>query len=497
MSEKGHLIAVIDVGTTGARSAIFDPQGALKGISYREFPEKRQPPGVSEQDPPMWWNNAALTMKELLRSSKIAPKEIAALSVSSQRATIVPVDKDGNHLLPGITWMDARTSSLIEPLKKKITRPVGWWTNVSLPKILWLKENHPGIFDKTYKFIQVDGYLYHKLTGKFVTDYSNAIYGIIDINTMSWSQELADAAGVPLDKWPDIHSPGTMLGQLIGKAAEETGLPAGLPVVMGGGDVQCSALGLGMTSPGPAKATTGTGTFVVSVLEGKPVFDPGGLLFTNPHVIKGKWILEGDMPGTGLMLKWFKDQFSTYEVNKAKETKVDPYDYLVEEAKGVDPCAGGLMIIPLFTFAKGAIHGLSFGHTRKHVARAILESNAFSIKFYLGLMEAMKTKPNEIRVDGGGSKSSLWNHIISDVSGKTVVVPKVTEGSSLGAAILACMGVSIYKSVDEAIKNMVHFAGKKEPNDECLKVYNKMYTTFQNLLLSTYVGKRVTGDITA
>jgi sugar (pentulose or hexulose) kinase len=496
MPERGNYVAVIDVGTTGARSAMFDAQGNLRGMSYKEYPEKRQPPGVSEQDPPMWWSNATVTMKELLRNSKIQPKEIMALSVSTQRATTVAVDKDGNHLLPGITWMDSRTSPSIEPLKKKINRPIGWWTNSSLSKILWIKDNHPGIFDKTYKFIQVDGYLYHRLTGKFVTDYSNAIYGIIDINTMLWSQELADTTGVPIEKWPDIHAPGTMLGELTGKAAEETGLTAGMPVVMGGADVQCSALGLGMTAPGPAKATTGTGTFVVSVLEGKPVFDPGGNLFTNPHVIKGKWILEGAMPGTGLMLKWFKDQFSTYEVNRAKEAKVDPYDYLVEEAKAVDPCAGGLMIIPLFTFAKGAIHGMSFGHTRKHLARAILESNAFAIRFYLTLMETMKTKSNEIRVDGGGSKSSLWNQIISDVTGKTVVVPNVTEGSSLGAAILAFNGVSIYKSADEAIKNMVHFVDKKEPNTECLKVYNKMYTTFQNLLMTTYLGKRATGDIT-
>ncbi|WXG44850.1 MAG: FGGY family carbohydrate kinase [Promethearchaeati archaeon SRVP18_Atabeyarchaeia-1] len=496
MPEKGHYLAIIDAGTTGARSVIFDPQGNLKAMSYKEYPEKRQPPGVSEQDPPMWWSSSASTMKEVLKKASISPKEIAALSVSTQRATTIAVDKDGNHLLPGITWMDSRTSPLIEPLKKKITRPTGWWTNSSLSKILWIKENHPGIFEKTYKFIQVDAYLYHKLTGKIVTDYSNAIYGIIDTNTMSWSQELADAAGVPIDKWPDIHAPGTPLGEVTSRAAEETGLIAGLPVIMGGADVQCSALGLGMTGPGPAKATTGTGTFVVTVLEGKPIFDPGGNLFTNPYVIKDKWILEGALPGTGLLLKWFKDQFSTYEVNKAKESKIDPYDFLVEEAKSIDACAGGLLIVPLFTFAKGAIHGLSFGHTRKHIARAILECNAFAIRFYLTLMETMKMKSSEIRVDGGGSKSNLWNQIICDVNGKTVVVPKVTEGSSLGAAILAATGASIYKSVDEAIKNMVHFVDKKEPDRECLKAYNKMYTTFQNLLMTTYLGKRVTGEIT-
>ncbi|WXG47486.1 MAG: FGGY family carbohydrate kinase [Candidatus Atabeyarchaeum deiterrae] len=495
MPEKGHYLAVIDVGSTGARSAIFDPQGNLKGMSYKEYPEKRQPPGVSEQDPPMWWSNATSTMKEVLKKTNTVPKEIAALCVSTQRATTVAVDKDGNHLIPGITWMDSRTSPSIEPLKKKITRPTGWWTNSSLSKILWIKDNHPGIFNKTYKFIQVDGYLYHRLTGKIVTDYSNAIYGIVDMNTMSWSQELADTAGVPMEKWPDIYPSGTVLGEVTGKAAEETGLTAGLPVVMGGGDVQCSALGLGITGPGPAKATTGTGTFVVSVLEGKPVFDPGGNLFTNPHVLKGKWILEGAMPGTGLLLKWFKDQFSTFEVNKAKENKVDPYDYIVEEAKTIAPCSSGLLVVPLFTFAKGAIHGLSFGHTRKHVARAILECNAFAIRFYLTLMETMKAKAGEIRVDGGGSKSGLWNQIICDVTGKPVVIPKVTEGSALGAAILASMGISIHKSADEAIKSMVHFVDKKEPDAECIKAYNKMYATFQNLVMTTYLAKRVTGEI--
>jgi sugar (pentulose or hexulose) kinase len=250
-----------------------------------------------------------------------------------------------------------------------------------------------------------------------------------------------------------------------------------------------------LVDPGPAKATTGTGTFVVSVLEGKPIFDPAGNLFTNPHVVKGKWILEGPMPGTGLLLKWFKEQFSTHEVQKASEMKVDPYDYLVEEAKGANPGAGGLLIIPLFTFAKGTMYGLSFGHTRKHVARAILECNAYAIRFYLTLMETMKVKSNETRVDGGGAKSSLWNQIQSDVTGRPVLVPKVTEGSSLGAAMLAAVGASIHRSVDDAIKNMVHFVDRKEPNKEHSKVYDKMYSAFQTQLMSIYLGKRVTGDV--
>jgi xylulokinase len=495
MPEKGHYLAVIDVGTTGARSAIFDPQGNLKAISYRKYPEEKQRPGVLEQDPSMWWSNASSTMKEALKKGSIPLKEIAAMSVSNQRATTIPVDRDGNPLMRGITWMDPRTSRAIEPLKKKINRPVGWWTNSSLSRILWIKDNQLGIFDKTYKFIQVDGYLYHKLTGKIATDYTNAFYGIVDIDKMSWSQELADAAGVPIEKLPDIHPSGTQLGEITSKAAEQTGLPAGLPVIMGGGDVQCSTLGLGITGPGPAKATTGTGTFVHLALEGKPVFDPVGLVFTFPHVIKGKWVLEGPLPGTGYLLEWFKDQFSAHEVHKANETNVDPYEYLIDEANTVDPCANGLVIVPLFTFAKGAIHGLSFGHTRRHLTRAILEGSAYAIRFYLGLMETMKFKCSEIRVDGGGSKSSLWNQIISDVNGKPVVVPKTTECSALGAAMLAAIGTSIHSSYDEAIKNMVHFVDRKEPAKECQQAYNKMFTIWQNLTLGAYSAKRVTGEI--
>jgi sugar (pentulose or hexulose) kinase len=495
MSEKGHYLAVIDAGTTGVRSVVFDPQGNIKGISYKEYPEKRLAPGVSEQDPPTWWNNAKLTMKDVLKKSNISPKEIAAVSVTTQRATTLAVDKEGNHLVPGLAWNDARTSPSVELLKKKITRSPAWWSTCSLSKILWIKDNQSAIFNKTYKFIQVDGYLYHRLAGKIVTDCSNAIYGIVDTNTLEWSQELADAAGVPIEKWPDIHQSGTALGEVSAKAAEETGLTAGTPVVMGGGDVQCSALGLGLIGPGPTKATTGTGTFVVSVLEGKPIFDPAGYLFTNPHVIKGKWILEGGLPGTGLLLKWFKEQFSTHEVHKANEMKIDPYDFIVEEAKDTSPGAGGLLIIPLFNFAKGTIYGLSLGHTRKHFARAILESNAYGIRFYLALTETLKVKSNEIRVDGGGAKSSFWNQIQSDVTGKPVIVPKVTEGSSLGAAMLAALGVSMYKSVDEAIKKMVHFVDRKEPSKECSKVYDKMFNAFQAQLISVYLGKRVTGDI--
>ncbi|NVM02514.1 MAG: hypothetical protein HWN67_09280 [Candidatus Helarchaeota archaeon] len=484
----GNLILIFDVGTTGTRTIIFDVQGNEVGRSYKEYPKEKQPPGVSEQDPKIWWNAIKNTSANAIKAAKIAPKDLVGISACFFRATTAAIDKDGNVLYPAITWMDERKSEsaekhadLIGELRRAINR------------ILWIKDNKPDIFEKTYKFIQPDSFIYKKLADTFATDYSNAIYGILDYDTLKLSTDLSDQFGIPLDKWVDVYESGKVIGELTSEAASELNLPKGLPIIMGGADQQCAALGLG-TMIGEIKATTGTGTFVNAVTE-KPVFDKTNVLFTLPHVIKGEWVLEGAMPGTGAALRWFRDNFSERQCIEAELQNIDAFKLLEEEAKEVPAGSGGLLIIPLYSFMKATIHGMGFGHSRSFWIRAIMESAALSMRLYLSFIEPMTQRIKELKIDGGATKSDLWTQIQADVTGKTVLIPKVVDGAAMGAAILGFLGTKNYGTVDDAVKNMVKYVDKKEPNPANKKVYKKLFRVFESETITLHGKKRITGKI--
>ncbi|MHA1262856.1 MAG: FGGY-family carbohydrate kinase [Candidatus Freyarchaeota archaeon] len=254
---------------------------------------------------------------------------------------------------------------------------------------------------------------------------------------------------------------------------------------MGGGDQQCACLGVGAIRTGIAKATTGTGTFVDANLE-KPIYDPLNILFTLPHVLKGRWILEGVLPGTGAILKWFRDEFCHQEKLLAQNMGIDPYAIIEDQAETVEPGSAGLFVIPLFNFAKGEIVNLSFAHTRKHVARAIMEGTAYGMRGMVEMMEGMGVKIDELRIDGGGARSPLWRQIQADVVGKRVVVPQIAESTSVGAAILTSCGTGCYGAIEKAVDSMIKILETREPKPENQKIYNEYHPKFMERLLAGF-----------
>ncbi len=473
------FIAVFDVGTTVVRSIIFSLNGFSLGSSYEEYPTISETPGQSEQIPEKWWESACRTMQCALKEARISPSDIAAVSVCTQRATVFPVNKRGEALYRALTWMDSRISPSAKMLKEKIGQ------RESLNKILWIKDNFPSVFKETFKFLFVDSYFYFKLAGVFVSDRSNAFYGPFNVERLCWDDELAEEIGTPLDKWVDVQPSGTIIGEVTEAAAKETGLKAGIPVVIGGGDQQCSCVGVGAVKPGLTKVTTGTGTFVDVPID-KPIYDPLGILFTLPHVIEGKWMLEGVIPGTGGILRWFRDNFGHLEKEVAEAIEVDAYSILEDEAETVKPGSDGLLVIPLFNFGKGSIHNLSFSHSRKHIVRAIMECNGFGIRGILEMISGMGVPVDELRIDGGGARSKLWRQIQADITGKRVAVPQLEEAGALGAAILAAKGVGLFRSLEDAVKTMVKIVEIREPNFENKRIYDEIHPVFMKILLSSY-----------
>jgi len=484
------LVCVFDVGTTGARTIIFDIMGKEIVKAYEEYQIPEQPVGISEQDPNVWWTAIKNTCNQVVKSGKFKPKDVIGISGAFARATVTIIDNNNYILHPALTWMDEREITDAKGFKEELV-----WRN-SIPKLLWIKSNKPDLFDKANKIICPDSFIYMKLCGKHITDPTNGINGILNLESLQWDDKLAEAYELPLSLWPELHTPGEIVGELSSNAAKDLGLVKNTPIILGGGDQQCAALGMGVLEKAQAKVTTGTGTFVDYVID-EPKRVVGDIpIFTYPHLIKGKWVLEGVMPGTGTMLQTYANNFSQLLVKKCKEKNLNVYDMLTKEAESAPPGSNGLLFIPLYIFRKGTIHGLGWHHKRAHFARAIMESAALTAQMYLTLIEGFGgTKTEILKSDGGAMNSSFWAQMFADIINKKILIPENKDGAALGAAILGFYGCRKFISFNDAVNQMVRFSDEKNPNNDNVKIYKKLTRIFLPTVLETNEKKRVTKNL--
>jgi xylulokinase len=473
MSQR--LFAVFDIGTTGTRSVIVDEEGRELSKAYEEYPEKPRGLKTHEQLAEVFWHTSANTMQRALSSCSQGPEAIVAVVVGSTRDCITPVDRSGDPLAPTVTWVDNRSAKK----SKEMADVIG--PRKSVNKIMWFIENDPNLFKKAQKFIPLDAFINNRLCGVMTSSPADARYGPIDHKTLQWSEELCEDTGIPVDKLAEITPAGKVIGEISGEAAKATSLRRGTPVIMGSGDQQCSALGTGVIESGMVKATTGTGTFVITHVD--DFIEEPFVMFCNPAAIPGKWILEGATPGTGLAYKWYRDNYYQPEMALAAQTEKDVYQIIEASAARVPAGSDGLVIFPFMAYNKGIFYNLGFSHTRAHVARAIMEANGYSIKMYLEMMEGMlEIEFDEVRIDGGGANSPLWRQIQADCCNRTTVLPRARDSTVIGAGILAAVGSGVYGSFEEAIQNMYHVEERRKPIAENVAVYEQLYGVFNKIL---------------
>lgn len=477
MDEKLFFMS-LDIGTTNVTAAIFDSVGNVIEKTVSEYNLITPEPKIVEQNALDWW----IASKKAIKSHKSKLEKLVGLSISSQRATVVPVDKNGEPIHNAITWMDARTPEIddVELSEFLLQR-------TTTQKLLWLKQNKPDVFNNAFMFLPVDSFIYFKLTGKFVMNSSNAAYFPYSVSEGKLLVDVLEKTEIPIEKVPQIVSSGSLLGEITKDASKELSLPEDVKIVMGAGDQQCSLLGLGGIDSSSLKATTGTGTFIDVTID-EPLFEFYNKmthLFVLPHALPNKWMIEAVIPGTGAILKWYRDNFAFPEKDEAQKTGVDVYDIIAEKAASVSPGSDGLGVIPLFNFGKGIIYGLSFSHNRHSLARAIMESNGYSIRFFLDMFDEFGISIENIRVDGGGAKSELWRQIQADITNKPVILTQSIENaSSLGAAILTSVGTGIYKTIEDAIHSMVHIEKTHNPDSANYERYSEYYEKYQEMMLS-------------
>ncbi|MFX1411615.1 MAG: FGGY-family carbohydrate kinase [Promethearchaeota archaeon] len=479
------FVAALDLGTTGCRTYIFDLAGTIIASDYQEWNSFYPSPSYVEQDAKLWWDSIKKTIHNAIKKSGIDKTDIVSLSVTNQRETVVPVDKEGNPLHNALVWQDRRTINQVESIKSKlgldkIYQITGLTIDpyFSATKILWFKDEKPEIYQKTHKFLLVSDFIIYKLTGTFYTDFSNVSRTMLfDINNLRYSEEIASELEIDLDKMPEAIDCGVDIGEI---ATDETLFDKKTLVVSGAGDQQSAALGVGVITPGDIKCTTGTGSFILAYLS-EPKFDPEKRVLCSCHAIPGAWVQEASVFTTGAVLRWLRDEIGQAECMSAQEGQ-DPYDVITESAEQSPIGANGLIVIPHFVgagapywnpFAKGIIFGLSLGHQRRDLYRAVLEGVAYEIKKNIEVFKELGVHPIELKLTGGGSRSDFWNQIYADVLGITCVRNVIEESTSLGAAILAASGAGIFPDISKAAESLCKVDKKWIPNNENHIKYDK------------------------
>jgi len=492
-----EIVLAIDAGTTGVRSMFFDKTGNVLGKAYSEYESTYPSPSWVEQDAESWWTKSCETIRHALSKTGLDPERVVGISVTNQRETIVPIGEDGVPLRNAIVWQDRRTVPQCNWIEKELSQdaiyPITGLTvdpYFSAPKILWIKQNEESVFKRTHKFLLVHDYLIYRLSDEFVTDFSNASRTMLfDVRQAKWSERVLDGFGIPMEKLPKTVESGTKIGELTSKASDETGLKEGTPVVAGGGDQQCAALGVGVVKEGRLKSTTGTGTFVLA--HSKTVrLDPGLRVLCSRHVVPNSFVVEASMFTTGSALKWFRDNLGSEERSIADDRGVDPYDVITEEADTIPPGSEGVIHIPHFVGAgapnwkphsRGIFAGLALGHTRAHIIRAILEGVSYEIRTNVEVMRELGLPSQEVRVTGGAARSESWMQIQANILRMPVIRTQMEEATAVGAAILACRGIGVFKSVAQAAEEMVKTYPPLKPTKETLEVYQKGYKKFKAL----------------
>lgn len=509
----GEYLCAFDIGTTGVKAGIFTPDGIALGTAYREYKVIYPRPQWVEQCVDEIWEAQCETSREIVRKTKIDPKDVAAIGISCQRATFVPIDKDENPLTNFIGWQDKRSVKQCEKMKQLIGEEKYYQITglpieptASVSKIIWLKENLPEIFEKTHKFASTQNVHLRQLGVKNAPcDLPDASYmGLLDVNCLKWSQELLEHLDIPVEKMPDLTPSGTLVGSLSEEAAQCTGLVKGTPLVTAGGDNQCSALGVGVARPGLVSVGIGTGAAVLICLE-EPFRHPDRALACLAHTVQGAWEMEGICFASGAALKWFRDSIGYLEKEIAAKLGIDAYDILNMEASQIPPGSGGLVIMPTFLGAgapywypkaQAVFLGLTLDADRQTLARAMMEGICLEIRCILEAMQRVRKEITEIRIWGGASKSRLWNQIAADIYGAPVVKTKMDDTGLIGAAICAGVGVGFFKSMQNGVNSMVRISETYEPDTKAHKIYDNLFSIYKDAfaaLMNTHIFEKIAG----
>jgi len=500
-----NFVVGIDCGTQKVKVVVVDESGniVVRGSAAYEPPIYPKP-GWVEQNPEEWWIKLCNLTKATLGKSGISPRSLVACGVSTHRFTKIAVNNRGKPLRNAILWLDAReVPTQWEESDPNVLSPSDLFY-LSCEKILWMKKYEPEIFLRAHKFLGLSSYVAYRLTGNFVDSSSSAFADeFLDLGKNDWDPKKLGMFGIPREKLADLVPPGSLLGHVSKNAADDSGLPHGLPVIAGAGDKMCEGLGIGVTKPNMASVSCGTLTTVQTISKN---YLPQDEFLTLSSAVPRMWNSESSTGGFSIIswylrqLNWVLDGSSDKE-NKAKEKNLD------ELAAKVKPGASGLLVLPHFHsfypgwkyFTKGAIIGLSISLEVPQMYRGFIEGIALGVRKSIEGFEKTFGRIKEARICGGGASSDFVGKVFSDSLGipvcRTESKENIEYAGAKGAAIDAAKGGGLYDSVVEAAENMVHVKERIEPDSEIHKSYSRLFEVYGKAYQSLQESLRILYEI--
>lgn len=478
----------IDTSTTATKTLLMDETGQVVGVASIEYPYETPQSLWSEQDPALWWHATVESIHQVLAKTGVETSTVKGIGLTGQMHGLVLLDEQGEVLRPSILWNDQRTGTQCDEIQTRLGKEYliqitgnDALTGFTAPKILWVQEHEPEVWKRTRNILLPKDYVRFKLTGEFASDRAGGSGTILfDLAKRDWSPELLSALDIPAEYLPKTYEGTDITGTLLPTVAADLGLPAGIPLVGGGGDQAASAVGTGAVRAGIVSLSLGTSGVVFAATD-TPVIEPEGRLHAFCHSVPGNWHLMGVMLSAAGSLRWYRDTFAP---------GID-YETLLEPAANVQPGCDGLFFLPYLTgertphpdpLARGAFVGLTVRHSFAYLTRAVLEGVSFGLRDSFELMKGAGLKNiSQVRVTGGGARSPLWRQILADVLQAELVTVNTTEGAAYGAALLAAAGTGRFDSVEEACNATIQVTGTTEPGlnqsvyDELYPLYDALY----------------------
>lgn len=507
-SDKKYILAH-DHGTSGSKAAIVSTHGDVIGFEFEEVPLFLPSMGAAEQSPDDWWNAMKKTINRLIDKNLVPVDDIIAFCNTSQWSGTIPVDKDGNHLHNAIIWMDTRGAKYIEQLNKGLKvsgynlKMILKWIKYtgggptlsgkdSISHIIWLKNELPDIYEKTYKFLDCQDYINLKVTDKFAASFCSIMMhwmtDIRDIHNVDYVPKLIKKLGVHREKFPDLKLSTDVLGTLSKKAADEFGLNKDVKVIMGAPDIPSAAIGSGAVRDYEGHIYIGTSSWCICHVPFKKT-DIAHNMASVPSAIPGRYMFVNEQEIAGGCLSFLRDNILYHKDDLLTEEKVpNVYKIFDNIVANVEAGSNKLIFTPWLYGERGPVddhtirggfYNISLSTHREHLIRAIFEGVAFNSRWLSEAVEGNIKRPlNPINLIGGGANSNIWCQIYADVLNRTIrQVENPIEANARGAAFIGAVGLGYLTFED--IPKYVKYSRTFEPNPEHRKIYDELFSEFK------------------
>lgn len=488
----------IDAGTSGIKAVIVDETGAVRGTGHHECDIITPRPGWVEQAPETWWTACCAAAKEAVAASGCGSR-LAGIGFSGQMQGCALMDRDMQPVGNCIIWLDQRAGAEVRDIAGMITdeEAVRITSNHCLnsfwaPKLLWVKKNRPADYERACKVLFAKDYIRYRMTGEVAAEVSDASLSfLMDVPNRKWSETMFSKLGIDMSLAPErLAESSDVAGYLRDDVAADWGVPAGIPVVAGGGDQPAGGVGTGIVRPGIIGSTIGT-SGVVFGCTAEPFADrKDRAIMSMAHSVRGKWCFLGLELSAGGAFKWLRDTVFAGKRSALAAEGLDVYDYMTGLAAQTAPGCEGLTFLPYLNGektpisdenARGVFFGLSYRHGVSAICRSVMEGVTFGLRDTIEICRELGQSVTEVRANGGGAKSALWRQMQADIFNAGVVTTNMEEGPAAGAAIMAAVGAGYFADVTEGCDAWLRVTDVTEPIRENVKRYDDYYHTYGEL----------------